>query len=122
MEYSATQIQALVREMDHSKKRWRHIKKRDPEQYRARMASENPKLEKDFPAIFDKHLEDGLDETFFQMLQLKRRIEKGEITNEQASAAMGQQLFGRYVKPVVDPKAPKPETPMSYEEYYNKFG
>lgn len=121
MEYSATQIQAMVREMDHSKKRWRHIKKRDPEQYRAHLVAENPKLEKDFPSIFEKHLEDGLDATFFEMLQLKRKMERGELTAEQASAQMGQQLFGRYVKPVVDPLTPPPPKPMSYADYYRQF-
>lgn len=67
------------------------------------------------------HADDKLDETFFQMLQLKRRIEKGELTNEQASAAMGQTLFNRFVKPVVDTSGPSPATPMSYEEYYNQY-
>jgi hypothetical protein len=32
MNYSATQIQAMVREMDHSKKRWRHLKKKSKEE------------------------------------------------------------------------------------------
>ncbi len=32
MNYSATQIQAMVREMDHSKKRWRHLKKKNNEE------------------------------------------------------------------------------------------
>lgn len=41
------------------------------------------------------HADDKLDETFFRMLQLKRQIERGELTQEQASAAMGQQLFQR---------------------------
>ena len=121
MEYSATQIQALVREMDHSKKRWKHLKKRDAAQYRAHLMSENPKLEKDFPSIFEKHLEDGLDATFFEMLMLKRKIERGEMTSEQASALMGQQLFGRYVKPVVDSNTPAPPKPLSYAEYYRQF-
>lgn len=121
MEYSATQIQALVREMDHSKTRWRHIKRSKPEEYRAHLAAENPKLEKDFPSVFEKHLEDGLDTTFFEMLQLKRKIEKGEMTTEQASALMGQQLFGRYVKPKIDSNTPTPAKPMSYADYYRQF-
>ncbi len=45
--------------------------------------------------MFYKHAEDELDSTFFEMLQLKRRIERGEVTMEQASQLMGQQLFGR---------------------------
>ena len=95
MNYSATQIQAMVREMDHSKKRWRHLKKKNHEEYLGHLRQENPKLESDFPSVFYKHADDELDSTFFEMLQLKRRIERGELTMEQASQMMGQQLFGR---------------------------
>jgi 23S rRNA maturation-related 3'-5' exoribonuclease YhaM len=59
------------------------------------LKAENSKLESDFPSVFYKHADDELDATFFEMLQLKRRIERGELTNEQASTLMGQQLFGR---------------------------
>lgn len=95
MNYSATQIQAMVREMDHSKKRWRHLKKKSKEEYLGHLKAENSKLEADFPSVFYKHAEDELDSTFFDMLQLKRRVERGEMTTEQASQMMGQQLFGR---------------------------
>ena len=121
MNYSATQIQAMVREMDHSKKRWRHLKSRNPEEYRAHLVAENTKLEQDFPSVFYKHLEDGLDSTFFEMLQMKRAIERGEITNEQASSHLGQKLFQRYVKPVIDSNAPAPAKPLTYEEFYRQF-
>lgn len=121
MNYSATQIQAMVREMDHSKKRWRHLKNRKPEEYRAHLVAENSTLEKDFPSVFYKHLEDGLDSTFFEMLQMKRAIERGEITNEQASAHLGQKLFQRYVTPVIDSNAPAPAKPLTYEEFYRQF-
>ena len=120
-EYTATQVQAMVREMDHSKKRWRHLKARKPEEYRGHLQAENKGLYDTFPSLWEMHMEDKLDETFFQMLQLKRRIEKGELTNEQASGLMGQQLFNRYVKPVVDSNSPAPAKPMSYEEFYRQY-
>ena len=120
-EYTATQVQAMVREMDHSKKRWRHIKTRKPDEYKGHLQAENKVLYETFPSLWEMHVEDKLDETFFQMLQLKRRIEKGELTNEQASGLMGQQLFNRYVKPVVDSNSPAPAQPMSYEEFYRQY-
>jgi len=120
-DYTATQVQAMVREMDHSKKRWRHLKSRKPDEYKSHLQSENKVLYEVFPSLWEMHSEDKLDETFFQMLQLKRRIEKGDLTNEQASALMGQQLFNRFVKPTVDASSPAPPKPMSYEDYYKQF-
>jgi uncharacterized short protein YbdD (DUF466 family) len=66
------------------------------------------------------HAEDRLDQTFFEMLQLKRRIEKGEMTAEQASVLVGQQLFNRFVPQA---EAPAPQAPrLSYEEYCRQMG
>lgn len=119
---SATQIQALVRNMDQSKKKWGRLRQSNRVEYLEKLKQENEQLYFNFPGIFDMHAEDRLDETFFQMLNLKRRIEKGEITADQASAAVGQQLFNRYASHVVS-NTPAPTTnPMSYEEYYRKFG
>lgn len=120
-EYTATQVQAMVREMDHSKKRWNHLKTRNPEEYSTRLQNENKILYNMFPSLWEMHKDDKLDETFFQMLQLKRKIERGQLTNEQASAQMGQTLFNRYVKPTVDSNTPAPTQAMSYEEYYRQF-
>jgi uncharacterized short protein YbdD (DUF466 family) len=120
MEYTATQVQAMVRDMDHSKKRWRHLRLTDAEGYRARLKDENKVLFDMFPSLWEMHTEDKLDETFFKMLTLKRRIERGELTNEQASAMIGQQLFNRYVKPTVDASTPAPPPPMSYESFYRE--
>jgi hypothetical protein len=60
-----------------------------------------------------------LDQTFFEMLNLKRKIEKGEMTAEQASAVVGQQLFNRFVPHVISNNAP-PMARMSYEDYYRQ--
>jgi len=59
-----------------------------------------------------------LDHTFFEMLALKRKVEKGEMTEEQASVIMGQKLFNKYVDPVIK-NLPAPPT-MSYSEYYKE--
>ena len=95
---SATQIQALVKRMDSSKKKWRYLKLQNKKaDYEAALKRENEQLYFNYPSLFDLHLNDKLDSTFFEMLSLKRRIEKGEMTAEQASAIVGQQLFNRFV-------------------------
>jgi len=50
---------------------------------------------------------------------LKRKIEKGEMTAEQASAVVGQQLFSRFVPHVIS-NSPPPMARMSYEDYYRQ--
>lgn len=112
---TATQIQALVRKMDHSKKAHRRLK--NTPAYEDALRKENEILYFNYPSLFQMHMEDRLDSTFFEMLTLKRRIEKGEITAEQASAVVGQQLFNRFVPHVISNTAP-PTPRMSYEEFY----
>lgn len=119
---TATQVQALVRSMDQSKKRWAHLKSRDKPAYLAHLKTENEKLYFNYPGIFDMHADDKLDQTFFEMLALKRKIERGEITTEQASAIVGQQMFNRYIPASVNPNRPTETPRMSYEDYYKQFG
>jgi hypothetical protein len=66
------------------------------------------------------HIEGKLDGTFFEMLKLKHKIEKGEMTEDEASKLIGQKLFDRYVGPIVG-NNPPPEKPLSYSEYYKQF-
>lgn len=115
---SATQVQALVRKMDASKTKWKKLKQQGKkDEYRNKLKEENEILFYNYPSLFELHLEDRLDSTFFEMLQLKRKIERGEITNEEASAFVGQQLFNRYVPQA---NAPTPAPRMSYEDYYKQ--
>jgi hypothetical protein len=115
-ELSATQIQALTRKMDVSKTKWKKLKQQGKkDEYRNKVKVENEVLFYNYPSLFDMHLEDRLDSTFFEMLQLKRKIEKGEITPEQATAHVGQQLFSRYIPQA---NAPPPAPRMSYEDFY----
>lgn len=115
---SSTQVQALVRNMDVSKKRWQKLKN-NREKYEEKLKEENSVLYFNYPSLFNLHIEDKLDSTFFEMLALKRKIEKGEITAEQASTIIGQKLFQKFVPPVLSgTSAPKS---MSYEEYYKQF-
>lgn len=118
-ELTATQIQALVRNMDHSKKKWRHLRR---EEFMEKLKNENDVLYFNFPSLWQMHAEDRLDATFFEMLALKRKIEKGEVTEEQASVLMGQRLFQRFAPANVNSNAAAGPTPMSYADYYKKFG
>lgn len=120
---SATQIQALVRKMDASKKKWNQLKRQGKKaEYEERLKEENTILYFNYPSLFQMHFEDRLDSTFFEMLQLKRKIERGEVTAEQASALVGQQLFNRFVPHAIDSNAPAPAPRMSYEDYYKQSG
>lgn len=116
---SATQLQALVRNMDHSKKKWRHLRQ---EEFMMKVRDENETLYYNYPSLWQMHAEDRLDSTFFEMLALKRKIEKGEITEEQASSAVGQRLFQRYTPVATGTPSPTGPPPMSYSDYYKKFG
>jgi hypothetical protein len=116
---SSTQVQALVRNMDVSKKKWRNLK-HDKAKYEEKLKQENTVLYFNYPSLFNLHMEDKLDSTFFEMLALKRRIEKGEITAEQASTIVGQKLFQKFVPQALSGGAPAPKS-MSYEDYYKQF-
>lgn len=117
---TATQIQALVRQMDGSKAKYRALKQSGKKlEYEQAVKAENEALYFNYPSLYQLHLEDRLDQTFFEMLNLKRKIEKGEMTAEQASAVVGQQLFNRFVPHVISNNAP-PMARMSYEDYYRK--
>jgi hypothetical protein len=115
---SATQVQALVRNMDVSKHRWKSLKG-SKELYEAKLKAENEVLYFNYPSLFQMHVEDRVDSTFFEMLALKRKIERGEITPEQASAVVGQKLYNRFI-PAALGQAP-PEAPkLSYDEFYKR--
>ena len=117
---TATQIQALVRQMDTSKAKHRALKESGKKlEYEEAMKAENEALYFNYPSLYQMHLEDRLDQTFFEMLNLKRKIEKGEMTSEQASALVGQQLFNRFVPHVISNNEP-PAPRMSYEDYYRQ--
>lgn len=117
---TATQVQALVRAMDESKRKFRRLKENGLKtQYEEELKKENTVLYYNYPSLFQLHLEERLDQTFFEMLNLKRKIEKGEITTEEASSIVGQQLFNRYVPHAISNTAP-PTPRMSYEDYYRQ--
>ena len=117
---TATQIQALVRQMDTSKAKHRPLKESGKKlEYEQAVKAENEALYFNYPSLYQMHLEERLDQTFFEMLNLKRKIEKGEMTTEQASAVVGQQLFSRFVPHVIS-NSPPPTARMSYEDYYRQ--
>ena len=112
---SATQVQALVRNMDASKKKWAHLKA-DKVVYEEKLQQENEVLYFNYPSLFQMHAEERLDSTFFEMLALKRKIERGEITPEQATQVVGAKLSQRFVPSLATPQAPT----MSYEDFYKQ--
>jgi hypothetical protein len=121
-ELTATQVQALVKQMDSSKQKWRKLKRTGKtEEYAEKLKAENSVLYFNYPSLFNMHMEDRLDSTFFEMLTLKRKIEKGEISPEQASVLVGQQLYNRFVPHVIS-NAPAPAPRMSYEDYCKQMG
>jgi hypothetical protein len=120
-DFSATQVQALVRTMDVSKKRHRALKLQGKKlEYELALRKENETLYFNYPSLFQMHSEDKLDETFFEMLNLKRKIERGELSTEQASAMVGQQLFNRFVPHVISNAGGPPAPRMSYEDFYKQ--
>jgi hypothetical protein len=119
---NSIQIQALVRDMDTSMRRHKGLKRTNNIKYREKIVEENKHLHEVFPTIFEMHYEGKMDDTFFEMLRLRRKIELGEITEDEASKLVGQKLFDRYVAPVVGETPAAPPTPtMSYEDYYKQF-
>jgi uncharacterized short protein YbdD (DUF466 family) len=117
IDLKATEIQALVRNMDHSKKKWRALPR---EQYMTKLQEENPVLYYNYPSLWQMHAEDRLDATFFEMLSMKRKVEKGEISAEQASVVVGKKLYEKFIPQVTENAPPVPT--MSYEQYYKQFG
>jgi plasmid maintenance system antidote protein VapI len=118
---TATEVQALTRKMDASKTKWKRLKQQGKlAEYEEAVKKENEMLYFNYPSLFDLHLKDRLDETFFEMLSLKRKIEKGEITAEEASRVVGQRLFTRFVPHAIDSNAPAPAPRMSYEDFYKQ--
>jgi hypothetical protein len=119
-ELTSMQIQALVRNMDSSLRKYKVLKRDDPATFRQKVVEENQTLYDMFPSVFEMHFEGKLDATFFEMLKLKRKIEQGELTEDEASKIIGQKLFDRFVSPVVN-KLPPVEGTMSYSDYYKQF-
>ena len=119
LDLSATKIQALVRNMDISKQKWASLK-HNKQQYEEQLQKDNEALYFNYPSLFQMHVEVRLDGTFFEMLALKRKIEKGEITPEQATQVIGQKLHQRYIPEHSEPQT-QPQAPtLTYEEYYRQ--
>jgi hypothetical protein len=117
---TSIQIQALVRDMDASMRRHKGLKRTNVHEYRKKVCEENQRLYNEFPSIYEMHVEGKLDETFFDMLKLRRKIELGEMTDDEASKIIGQKLFDRFVAPVIG-EAPAAAPKLSYNDYYKQF-
>lgn len=117
---NSIKIQALVRQMDESMRRHKGLKRANTTLYQRKIIDENELLYNTLPAIFEMHMEGKLDQKFFDMLKLRRKVETGEMTEDEASKVVGQLLFDQYVAPVVG-QTPPPAKPLTYEEYYKQF-
>ena len=117
---SSMKIQSMVRDMDTSMRKHKKLKTSNFAEYRKKLSEENEVLYNRFPTIFEMHIQGKLDQTFFEMLKLRRQIEKKEITEDDASKLIGQKLFDRFVGPIVN-NTPPPEKPLSYSEFYKNF-
>ena len=117
--HSATEIQSMVRDMDDSKRKYRALKIANPEEYIKKLIEENHVLHYNYPSIFLLHVEDKLDATFFYMLNQKRRVERGEITEDDASKEVGKKLYTRWVEPTIRQEPVEKVEP--YEEYYKRI-
>ena len=102
--------------MDASKQKWASLKA-NKQLYEEKMQKDNEMLYFNYPSLFQMHVEDRLDTTFFEMLALKRKIEKGEITPEQATTVIGRKLHERYLPQNLQ-QAPPTEAAMSYSQFY----
>jgi hypothetical protein len=105
--------------MDESMRRHKGLKRTNNVEYRKKVEQENQTLSTTLPSIYEMHIDGKLDEKFFNMLKLRRKIELGEMTEDEASKVVGQMLFDQYVAPVVN-QTPAAK-PLSYREYYQQF-
>jgi len=119
-EFTSMQVQSMLRDMDASMRKHRKLKKENPQKYLEKIQEENKRLEEGLSVVFYMHLDGKLDSTFFEMLKLKRKIELGELTEDEASKIVGQKLFDRYVSPVIS-STPSAEKPLSYSEFYDQY-
>lgn len=109
-------------------RRHKGLKTTNLPEYRKKVGDDNQILYNQFPTIFDMHIDGKLDQTFFEMLKMRRKVETGELTDDEASKIVGQQLFDRFVDPVVKKldgatgTAAPPSAPVgSYADYYKQF-
>jgi hypothetical protein len=122
---NSVQIQALVRDMDYSMRKHKGLKITNPTAFREKVSADNQVLYNEFPTIFEMHFEGKLDGTFFEMLKLRRQVEKGELSDDQASRIIGNKLFNKFVAPVVGQTAEQAtagsSAPItSYADYYKE--
>jgi hypothetical protein len=118
--HTATEIQAMVRNMDESKLKHAALKQTDPEKFLNLLREENQILWDTYPSVFALHADDKLDETFFYMLKEKRKMEKGETNEDEASVRVGQKLFNRWVAPIIS-NTHQPCPTLTYDEYYKQI-
>tara|TARA_B100000035_G_C20937250_1_gene525772 strand:- start:737 stop:1060 length:324 start_codon:yes stop_codon:yes gene_type:complete len=72
-------------------------------QFEADMKEKYPEFNESHPEIFKSVLSGSLDMNMFKyMISMLKKMERGNITERNASIEVGQVLVDKYVKPLVD--------------------
>ena len=91
------EIQDVMEEPD-----MKMLKKKNNEEFIKKMKERFSSFSEDCPGIFDKVLDNSIkDPQFEHMLKLLSKMEGGELSEHQASVAVGESLVNKYVKPVL---------------------
>lgn len=91
------EIQDVMEEPD-----MKMLKKKNNEEFIKKMKERFSSFSEDCPGIFDKVLDNSIkDPQFENMLKLLIKMEGGELSEHQASVAVGESLVNKYVKPVL---------------------
>ena len=78
------------------------LKKNNNEEYIKKMKERFSEFSEDCPGIFDKVLDNSINDPQFEhMLKLLIKMEGGELSEHEASVAVGESLVNKYVKPVL---------------------
>jgi hypothetical protein len=67
---NSIKIQAMVRDMDESMRKYKSLKETNFDLFKQKVSSENKVLYEEFPTVYEMHMEGKLDETFFEILNL----------------------------------------------------
>jgi len=74
-------------------------------QYRAKLTELNQDFAITYPALFASLTDDPKKfdmKRLYQMLEMKKQVEKKKVSYEEASNKVGQQYYDEFAKPIID--------------------
>ena len=81
------------------------LKKKNNEDFIKKMKEQFPDFSENYPGIFDKILDNSIDDPqFIKMLGFLKQMEGGNMSEHDASVEVGKILVDKYVKPVLPSK------------------